>query len=59
MLEVNLVCLIMLSGNIPAFPALISMIVLASALYVILSKKYPPKLNTGHMQRLAPCSDSG
>jgi hypothetical protein len=31
-------------GTMPIFPALISMTVLAAALYVILSKKYPPKV---------------
>jgi hypothetical protein len=32
------------SGNVPPFSAAVSMIVLIAALYVILSKRYPPKV---------------
>jgi hypothetical protein len=31
-------------GNVPTFSALVSLIVLTAALWVILSKKYPPKV---------------
>ena len=31
-------------GNVAMFPAIVSLIVLLAALYVILSKRYPPKV---------------